>query len=840
MNPRAEKPANQQAQQAVHSTNGAAIHAIALEGSLNVPPPEGSISLKFDQFLHHHTGHGAHRPWPNARAQAEPPQEAFHDQSAASSWWNSHLSEPPTKNFYQATHGLLQTHPSGSLKPASPSALPLSAGRPSSPIVASPSAGSLNSGFPSIANPNPRSPFRHLDFSTSATAELRRNPSLSAPDECARACREGEPPRICYYHFTVEYYTVLGAACQVCTPNATNTVWSHCQCVLADGVERGILTVNRMIPGPSIQVCENDRVVIDVENHMEGMELTIHWHGIWQRGTQYYDGVPFVTQCPIQQGNTFRASTTAVFAFAYPCSSYQWTGNAGTHFWHAHTGLQKLDGLYGSIVVRQPPSRDPNSHLYDFDLTTHIMLVSDWLHEDAAERYPGRLAVNTGQDPESLLINGKGQFRDPNTGFMTNTPLEIFTITPGRRYRFRMINAFASVCPAQVTIEGHGLTVIATDGEPVHPVQVNTIISFSGTSTVHRVACVCQGCCPKSITEHLASPLADVATLLHLDANRAATKKKKDADKKGSERYDFVITADQPVGAYWIQLRGLGECGIKRAQQLAILRYARGPYQPASPPPTYDVGLPQGVVMNPLDAQCNVQRDDAICVSQLKNAKEIDRALLQEKPDVKIFLPFRFYLYRPEELFQPNTYNRFLVAPTGDHVISLIDEISYLSAPAPLLSQFDDINPEQFCNGDNRPADCGANCMCTHKVDIPLNAIVEVVLVDEVQQPNLSHPFHLHGYAYNVIGIGRSPDSNVKKINLKHALDLDRRGLLHRQYNLPPLKDTIAVPNNGYVVLRFRADNPGMNLILQVGTLADLPPVPPNFPTCGDHLPPIN
>lgn len=78
-----------------------------------------------------------------------------------------------------------------------------------------------------------------------------------------------------------------------------------------------------------------------------------------------------------------------------------------------------------------------------------------------------------------------------------------------------------------------------------------------------------------------------------------------------------------------------------------------------------------------------------------------------------------------------------------------------------------------------------------------------------VQQPNLSHPFHLHGYSYSVIGIGRSPDTNVKKINLKHALDLDRRGLLHRQYNLPPSKDTIAVPNNGYVVLRFRADNPG-------------------------------
>lgn len=206
----------------------------------------------------------------------------------------------------------------------------------------------------------------------------------------------------------------------------------------------------------------------------------------------------------------------------------------------------------------------------------------------------------------------------------------------------------------------------------------------------------------------------------------------------------------------------------------------------------------------------------------------------------------------------------------------MIDEISYLSPPTPLLSQYDDINPEQFCNGDNRPANCGANCMCTHKVDIPLNAIVEVVLVDEVQQPNLSHPFHLHGSGFNVIGIGRSPDTNIKKINLKHALDLDRRGLLHRQFNLPPIKDTVAVPNNGYVVFRFRADNPGyarkknfklhyiihnfflfqrifrrawlfhchflfhvtigMNLILHVGTQADLPPVPPNFPTCGDHL----
>lgn len=65
--------------------------------------------------------------------------------------------------------------------------------------------------------------------------------------------------------------------------------------------------------------------------------------------------------------------------------------------------------------------------------------------------------------------------------------------------------------------------------------------------------------------------------------------------------------------------------------------------------------------MNPLDAVCDKKRADAVCVSNLKNAKKIeDPEILQERPDVKIFLPFRFYFYRVEELFRPQTYNKFL------------------------------------------------------------------------------------------------------------------------------------------------------------------------------------
>ncbi|CAG9114631.1 unnamed protein product [Plutella xylostella] len=260
-------------------------------------------------------------------------------------------------------------------------------------------------------------------------------------------------------------------------------------------------------------------------------------------------------------------------------------------------------------------------------------------------------------------------------------------------------------------------------------------------------------------------------------------------------------------------------------------------------------------VLNPLDAICNVERNDAVCVSNLKSSKPIDKAILQERPDVKIFLPFRFHFYKPQELFKENTYKNYLVGGMGgDHVLSLVDEISYVAPPSPPLSQMSELDPDLFCNGDNRPASCGVDCRCVHMIDVPLNSIVEIVLVDEVQSPNLSHPFHLHGTTYNVIGMGRSPDKNIKKINLKHALDLDRKGLLNRQYNLPPHKDTIAVPNNGYVVIRLKADNPGywlfhchfifhivigMNLILHIGTQHDLPPVPQDFPRCGNHLPPI-
>ena len=70
--------------------------------------------------------------------------------------------------------------------------------------------------------------------------------------ECIRSCKANASPRTCEYQFVVETYRTMSKACFKCPFNQTDCFRPHC--VPADGFDRGILTVNRMMPGPSIQV----------------------------------------------------------------------------------------------------------------------------------------------------------------------------------------------------------------------------------------------------------------------------------------------------------------------------------------------------------------------------------------------------------------------------------------------------------------------------------------------------------------------------------------------------------------------------------------------------------
>ena len=76
-----------------------------------------------------------------------------------------------------------------------------------------------------------------------------------------------------------------------------------------DGVFRPMLTINGMFPGEMIVCNEGDTIVVNVDNQAKNA-TSIHWHGIFQNGTNWMDGTPGVTQCPIAPGRKFRYEFT--------------------------------------------------------------------------------------------------------------------------------------------------------------------------------------------------------------------------------------------------------------------------------------------------------------------------------------------------------------------------------------------------------------------------------------------------------------------------------------------------------------------------------------------------
>ncbi|OEL16555.1 Laccase-2 [Dichanthelium oligosanthes] len=80
---------------------------------------------------------------------------------------------------------------------------------------------------------------------------------------------------------------------------------------------------------------------------------------------------------------------------------------------------------------------------------------------------------------------------------------------------------------------------------------------------------------------------------------------------------------------------------------------------------------------------------------------------------------------------------------------------------------------------------------------VAYNASVELVLQDTSLLSVESHPFHLHGYNFFVVGRGVG--------NFDPAKDTARYNLVD-----PPERNTAAVPAGGWTAIRFRADNPGV------------------------------
>ncbi|XP_046548487.1 laccase-1-like isoform X1 [Haliotis rubra] len=592
---------------------------------------------------------------------------------------------------------------------------------------------------------------------------------------CIRECEEGAAPMTCVYNFTVEYYFVLTKACYDCPYNVTDCYRPHC--VAADGVGRGIITTNRMLPGPAVQVCQDDMIIVNVHNKMEGAEgVTIHWHGVFQKGYQHHDGVSMVTQCPITAHSTFQYRFKA--------------GNRGTHFWHGHAGVHRSDGLFGALIIREPPLRDPSSHLYDHDLPEHSMIVHDWLVELTINRFAGHHHAGYDNKPASMLINGRGAFREfqsSDTNETIYTPYSVFHVKKDQKYRFRVISNGILNCPIQVSVDNHDIIMIATDGVPHEPVVVSSFNIFAG------------------------------------------------------ERFDFILDADKDVANYWIRTRGLADCFVKFAKQVAILRYENATETEPSEPTDYESGRRKGKLLNPWNKKGT---PDLTPVAWL-NTTLADPPHFKQVPDKKFYIAMDFnkidnYVFHHKEFYPlaAVNLNKRLYLPQLNH-------ISNVQPPSPPLSQFADIPKDMFCDPHNTRNCSHEYCECIHLIKVDLDDTVELVLIDEGVTFNANHPIHLHGHHFRVVAMDRVNEST----SLEEIKQMDADGLIERNLDTPIAKDTVTVPDGGYTVIRFHADNPGfwllhchidfhvaigMALIIQVGELNQMPRPPKHFPRCGN------
>jgi manganese oxidase len=199
---------------------------------------------------------------------------------------------------------------------------------------------------------------------------------------------------------------------------------------ILDGVTVTAFTYNGTVPGPMIRVTEGESVRIVIRNELPD-PTTIHWHGVEVPNAM--DGVPGVTQDPIQRGEIF---------------TYEFTARpAGTFMYHSHFegDVQVSAGLYAPFII-DPSQPEANPPAVD-----QTLMISEWRMTDGQTFAAMPMS---GMEPNFFTINGKAF---PAT--------EIITVRRGERVRLRLIGIGQFIHPMH--LHGMPFEIVATDGHSV-------------------------------------------------------------------------------------------------------------------------------------------------------------------------------------------------------------------------------------------------------------------------------------------------------------------------------------------------------------------------------------
>ena len=252
--------------------------------------------------------------------------------------------------------------------------------------------------------------------------------------------------------------------------------------VMIDGRTGPAITVNGQVPAPLLRWREGDDITLNVHNGLD-TDTSIHWHGILLPNEM--DGVPGVTFAGIPPGDTFQ--------YRFPVRQ------AGTYWYHSHSGLQEQMGHYGPIII-EPRDADPVA--YDRE---YVIVLSDYTFEGPHRVFNRLMAMSDTYNFQQRTVGDF--FRDASqNGFMNTlrdramwgemrmSPTDISDVTaatldylvnghgpadnwtglfePGERVRLRIINASAMTI-FNLRIPGLPMRVVQCDGLDVEPVETD-------------------------------------------------------------------------------------------------------------------------------------------------------------------------------------------------------------------------------------------------------------------------------------------------------------------------------------------------------------------------------
>lgn len=251
------------------------------------------------------------------------------------------------------------------------------------------------------------------------------------------------------------------------------------------GRPRSAITINQSLPAPTLRWREGDTVSVRVRNALTDQPTSVHWHGLLLPANM--DGVPGMSFDGIAPGQEYH------YRFALRQS--------GTYWYHSHSMFQEQSGLYGAIVI-DPLVPPPYRHDRE-----HVVLLSDWTdldpaalfrrlkqmpsHDNYAQRTVGDFLRDARDDGLRATLADRGMW-----GRMRMTPTDLSDVNantytyllngvapagnwtglfkPGEKVLLRFING-SSMTYFDIRIPGLRMTVVAADGQYVHPVSVDEL-----------------------------------------------------------------------------------------------------------------------------------------------------------------------------------------------------------------------------------------------------------------------------------------------------------------------------------------------------------------------------